>query len=90
LTCTISPFTGTVTWAQDGAIRTICTKSLCNIYTYGNYITFSFASSHINVTFDPVHSSIDGLWECTHSTLGSANFTVTAMNEIQSKYSLIN
>ena len=90
LTCTISPFVGTVTWAQDGVIRTICAATLCTIPSYGNYTTFSFASTHINVTFEPVDSSIDGEWRCTHATLGNASFTVTAMNETQSKCSLIN
>ena len=44
----------------------------------------------MNVTFDPVDSSIDGLWKCKHATLGSDNVTVTAMNAPGSKYSLIN
>jgi hypothetical protein len=90
LTCAISPFTGAAFWTQDGTVRTICTASLCTIYTYGNYTTFISGSDHINVTFDPVDSSIDGLWTCIHATLGSDTVTVTAMNETISKYSLIN
>ena len=83
LKCVISPFSGTVTWAKDGAILTVCTPTLCTVSSYGNYTIFSFASTHINVTFYPVDSSIDGVWECTHSTLGSDGFNVTAMIESQ-------
>jgi hypothetical protein len=90
LTCAISPFTGTVSWKQDGTVRTICTSTFCSHYTHGSYTTFTYGSNHINVTFDPVDSSIDGLWKCTHTTLGCYGVTVTAMNETISKYSLIN
>jgi hypothetical protein len=89
LTCTLSPFNGTASWLQDGAVHTICASSFCTISRYGNF-TFSFASNHIDVTFEHVDSSINGVWECTHSELGSANVTLTAMNETLSKYSLIN
>jgi hypothetical protein len=78
-----------VTWAQDEDIRTICTTTFCTIISYGNYTTFSFATTHINVTFERVDSSMDGVWKCEDGTLGSARFNVTAMNETQSKYSLI-
>lgn len=90
LKCTISPFTDTMTWNQDENVRSTCTTSFCTDYNYGNYTTFSFGSNYSDVTFNPVHSSIDGEWKCTHLTLGSASFNVTAMNETQSKYSLIN
>ena len=89
LTCTLSSFTGTASWDQDGTVRSICTPTFCTVYTYGTYTTFTHGSNHIDVTFDPVDSSIDGVWKCTHSTLGSDSFNVTAMNKTQSKYSLI-
>ena len=90
LTCAISSFTGAASWTQNGIVRTLCTSSFCTVHTYGNYTTFISGSDHINVTFDPVDSSIDGWWTCTHATLGSDTVTVTAMNETISKYSLIN
>ena len=90
LTCTISPFNSPTTWSQDGVIRTTCTSSVCTDYNYGNYTTFSYGSNYIDVTFDPVHSSIDGVWQCTHATFGNDNVDVTAMNETLSKYSPIN
>jgi hypothetical protein len=89
LTCTLSQFTGTASWWQDGIIRTTCITTLCTVDNYGIYTTFSSGSNHINVTFDPVDSSIDGTWTCKHLTLGSASINVTAMNETLSKYSLI-
>jgi hypothetical protein len=89
LTCTLSSFTGTASWNQDGTVRSTCTPTFCTVYTYGTYTTFSNGSNYINVTFDPVDSSIDGVWECTHSLLGSDSFNVTAINKTQSKYSLI-
>ena len=89
LTCTLSSFSGIASWNQNGNIRSTCSPTFCTVYTYGTYTTFTHGSNHINVTFDPVDSSIDGVWKCTHSILGSASFTVTAMNETQSKYSLI-
>jgi hypothetical protein len=88
LNCTILPFDGVATWAQDENVRTTCTNAFCSDYIYGNYTTFSFGSNYIKVTFAPVHSSIDGVWQCTHSAIESSNVTVTAMNET-SKYSLI-
>ena len=84
LTCTLSLFTGSASWNQDGTLRSTCRTTLCTVETYGAYTTFTHGSNHINVTFDPVDSSIDGVWKCTHSTLGSASFTVMAMNETQS------
>lgn len=90
LTCAISPFTGTASWAQDGTVRTTCTSLFCTHYTHGSYTTFTCGSNHINVTFDPVDSSVDGLWTCINAILGSDAVTVTAMNETISRYSLIN
>ena len=89
LKCTQSPCTGTTSWAQDGIVRTTCTTTFCTDYSYGNYTTFQYGRNYIDVTFDPVDSSINGAWKCTHLKLGSVNFTVTAMNENPSKYSLI-
>jgi hypothetical protein len=89
LTCTLSPFTGTASWAQDGIVRTTCITTFCTNNNYGIYTTFSSGNNHINVTFDPVDSSIDGTWTCTHLTLGSDSINVTAVNETLSKYSLI-
>ena len=83
LQCTLSPFTGTTSWAKDGIVRTTCTRTVCTDNSYGNYTTFSIGSNYVNVTFDPVHSSINGVWKCTHLTLGSARFNVNAMNETQ-------
>ena len=85
MTCTLSPFTDSASWVQDGIIRSTCTPLFCTDSTYENYTIFSFASSHIDVTFDPVDSSIDGEWKCTYGTLESASFNVTAMNTTQSK-----
>ena len=85
----MSPFTSFASWAQNGNVRTTCTSSFCTFETYENYTTFTYGNDHINVTFDPVDSSIDGLWQCTHTTLGSANITVTAMEKTVSKYSVI-
>ena len=91
LTCTLSlsSFAGAASWYQDDTFLSTCTSTSCTVYTYGTYTTFTNDNNHINVTFDPVDSSIDGVWECTHALLGSDSFNVTAMNKTQSKYSLI-
>ena len=86
----MSPFNSFASWAQDGTVRTTCTSTFCTFHTYENYTAFIYGNDHINVIFDPVDSSIDGLWKCTHTTLGSANITVTAMNKTEGKYSVIN
>ena len=83
LKSTLFPFTGTASWAQDGTVRTTCT--FCTDDRYGNCTTFSYGSNYIDVTFDPVDSSIYGVWKCIHLTLGSDSFNVTAMNVTQSK-----
>jgi hypothetical protein len=88
LMCTLSPFTGTASWAQNGIVRTTCTTTFCTDFIYGNYTTFLCGNNYIDVTFDPVDSSINGVWECTHLMLGSDSVNIAAMNETR-KYSLI-
>lgn len=84
LECTLFPFTGTASWAQDGIVRTTCATTLCTDYSYGNYTTLLYDSDYINVTFDPVNSSIKVVWKCTHLTHGRDSFNATTMNETQS------
>lgn len=72
--CTITSFTGTATWAHDGTTHATCGSTFCSPPSKGNY-TFSYSGSTLSVTIDPVLSSDQGKWQCTH-TSGSDSYVL--------------